>query len=107
VTATTISGAISGGNVTLEPGLYWMATLCDTAAVVIQAVSAANNFFAAEVGASSIANLLLAAGFPANQFTLGSQTFASGFTDLTGAGLSGTSTTQAAPIVCFKVASIP
>lgn len=97
--------ATLGANVSLNPGLYYLASQSDNSTVVCNAPSSSSPpSLAAYLGDTSLGNL--STGSSINYSSLSaSGTYASGLPDLTSATLS-VNTTQAA-YVWFKVTSVP
>lgn len=52
-TTGVVTAAVSGGNITLNPGLYWMALNTDTTSAVFQAFGANSTFIAALLGGTA------------------------------------------------------
>lgn len=63
-TATTVSGPIVGGNVTLQPGLHWMGVLVDNGTAVFRSVGVNSDVrFNVLHGSTTLANAASTGGF--------------------------------------------
>lgn len=99
-----VSAAISGGNKTLEPGWYWLSINSDNTVALVQTVSGTTVLGGALIG-SATTSIIGAAANVSGFALLVTQTFGT-WPDVTSATFTET-TTQNAPILIYKVASVP
>jgi hypothetical protein len=100
---TTVSGALAGGNITLQPGLYWTAVQSNDNALCCTCPANTNLWAASFAGEATLANLISGSAAALNSRSLNGTTYAGGLPDLTSVATTAASTTSAA-LVAFKAA---
>lgn len=99
--ADVVSAAITGGNVALAPGWYWMAVVADTTGIGLQTAAVAQAWTANAIGSATLANI--SAGAADTRLVLSVAMAFGSFADMTGAAFTEATTGQNG-LVFFKAA---
>jgi hypothetical protein len=103
----TITGAPSGGNVALQPGLYWTALICDNATAAFTSYGTAGNQYIANlIGSSAIASVLGTTN-AMNGYKVTGLTFSNGLVTMTGASFTENMSGSTIAAIAMQVVSIP
>lgn len=109
-TAAWVFGALSGGNLQLEPGTYWVAMMCDNTTALWYGWNANDFELLSKIGHETPATAWASSGATLSRLEKGGITYASGFptmsdTDIDNLGAIVTNNRVAG--VLYKVASVP